>query len=95
MELERLRGWLDEELPVGDDYICTTVGELGSDVFVGIGSIVRLNDDRVRTANSGGMDWEEGFELGLGGVQTGRVGGSVGCHCEVELPKGVEGGLND
>ena len=80
MELVWLRSRLDDELPVRDDDICTTIGELGSDVLVRVGRILGLNDDGIGAADSGGMNWEDRLKFGFGGVQAGGAG-SVWSHC--------------
>ena len=70
LELEGLRGGLDEILPILDDDLCTTVGELGRDVLVRVRGVLRLHDDRVGATCSGGVGSNDRFELGLGSVKS-------------------------
>lgn len=86
LKLIWLGGGCDDELAVVHDDVSTAVGELGGDVLVRVRGCLRLNDDRVGMPSSGGVNADEGFELALGGVQTGGVGGGVRGHSEDELP---------
>ena len=59
LELIGFRGGLDDVLPVGHDDIGTAVGELGGDELVRVRRGIRLHDDGVIAADSGGVDTDE------------------------------------
>lgn len=68
LELVRLEGWGDGELAVGDDDVGPAIYIAGSDVVLRVEGVLRLHDESVRAPGGGGVDGEEGLELGLRGI---------------------------
>lgn len=71
----------DNELAIVEGNVCTAVGEFGGDVLVRVRSVLRLDNNGVRTTCRSRVNGNDGFELGLGSVQSRGVS-VVGCHFE-------------
>lgn len=72
LELKGVRSRGDEVLAVVDSDLRTPVDELGGDVSVGVGRVLRLHHDAVGgTARRGGVDRQNGLQLGVGSIQAG------------------------
>ena len=63
LKLIGLDGGSYDVLSIDDLDIGAAVDELGSDVVVRIGRVLRLDDDTVGTAEGRGMNWYDGLEL--------------------------------
>jgi hypothetical protein len=70
LEFDFLRDRGNDVLSVDDIDLGTSVDELGGDVVVGEGDILRLNGDGVRATRAGGVNRHEGLELRVRGVVT-------------------------
>ena len=72
LELVRLGSRSDDVLALDDGDIGATVGELGDDVVVRVRGVLGLHNDGARPTNGGGMNRENGLQLGLRSVRAGR-----------------------
>ena len=70
LEFEFLRDRGNDVLSIDDVDLGTSVDELGGDVVVGEGDILRLDGDSMRATRAGGVNRHDGLELRVRGVVT-------------------------